>query len=153
MTISLLSHQLLLQLIGSLLLDGSELPPLQGVAGALLRQLSTPSSSGSSVKAGEQLPGTIRLGIVNGFADSGQMSLMQSSSITTLLLCLDASFQVSHDFDSRPGLKFLLQKVFSSSLAANLYRQTATAWAIRHMTMYEVARRAQVTRCVAKTYI
>lgn len=56
--------------------------------------------------------------------------------------CLDASFQVAYEFDARPGLKFLVQKVFKATVAANLYKQSITAYAIRSLTMFEMARRA-----------
>uniref|UniRef100_A0A914WMU4 RNA-directed DNA polymerase n=1 Tax=Plectus sambesii TaxID=2011161 RepID=A0A914WMU4_9BILA len=120
----LLSHQLLLQLIGSLLVEGTDLI-VSGVGSLLLKQLVSSSSAAKTKKA--SLPGV--------------MTKLSASSITTLYLCLDASFQVAYEFDRRPGLKFLVQKVFNSTVAANLYKQAVTAWTLRSVAMFEFVRR------------
>ena len=45
--------------------------------------------------------------------------------IHTLLQSLWSSYRRSIDYDCKPGLKFLIQKVGRINRSANLYRQTA----------------------------
>lgn len=68
--------------------------------------------------------------------------MLTSEQVSILLHCLDASFNVALEFDRRPGLKFLIEKVFGSTCAANLYKQTVTAWAFRLTTLFEIATHA-----------
>lgn len=63
---------------------------------------------------------------------------------------------MAFDFDQRPGLKFLLQKIFNSTVAANLYKQTVTAWTIRVLCLFELFRRNPAltptrVKCLAET--
>ncbi len=46
--------------------------------------------------------------------------------------------QVSLEFDSRPGLKFLVQKVAQLSNAANLYKQAGAAWSITAIALFDL---------------
>ncbi|XP_023334828.1 uncharacterized protein LOC111706238 isoform X2 [Eurytemora carolleeae] len=48
-----------------------------------------------------------------------------------LILVLKQSAAAAQEFDSRPGLKFLVQKVAHLPSAANLYTQTVLAWTTR----------------------
>lgn len=73
----------------------------------------------------------------------GCLSKLTSEQLSCLLLCLDASFHVAHEFDQRPGLKFLIQKVFNSTVAANLYKQAVTAWAFKIVTLLDIASRLE----------
>ncbi|BFZ24689.1 hypothetical protein BsWGS_27727 [Bradybaena similaris] len=57
----------------------------------------------------------------------GQMGYMSTRNISQFLAALEDVFKLAQDFDARPGLKFLLQKVASLDVAANLYKQMATA--------------------------
>lgn len=66
------------------------------------------------------------------------MAHMTSQHINTLISCLDLSYRASLLFDSRPGLKFLVQKVAGLERAANLYRQAGAAWAIKVVTLFEL---------------
>lgn len=43
------------------------------------------------------------------------------------LSILESSYQIACEFDMRPGLKFLLQKVIGLEVAANLYRQAGAS--------------------------
>ncbi|PSN58209.1 hypothetical protein C0J52_05989 [Blattella germanica] len=62
---------------------------------------------------------------------SGLMRYMSPPHIQMLLSCLDLSYERAIAFDSRPGLKFLVQKVAGLERAANLYRQAGAAWTIK----------------------
>ncbi|KAJ8893488.1 hypothetical protein PR048_006086 [Dryococelus australis] len=69
---------------------------------------------------------------------SGLMGHMSPEHIQTLLSCLDVSYEQAIEFDSRPGLKFLVQKVASLERAANLYRQAGAAWTIKVVTLFDL---------------
>lgn len=68
----------------------------------------------------------------------GFMGLMQSENIDILLSCLDLAYRTSLLFDSRLGLKFLIQKVAGLERAANLYRQAGAAWTIKAVVLFEI---------------
>ncbi|KAK6986607.1 brefeldin A-inhibited guanine nucleotide-exchange protein 3-like isoform X1 [Biomphalaria glabrata] len=90
--IGLLSNQLLLQTVGSILLE---------------------RSAGTEGQGPQGLP--------------GQLSYMSTRNVHQILSGLQDVYKVARDFDARPGLKFLLQKVACLDVAANLYRQAASA--------------------------
>ncbi len=48
------------------------------------------------------------------------------------------STQVGLEFDSRPGLKFLVQKVAQLNNAANLYKQAGAAWSLTAITLFDL---------------
>ncbi|XP_074653085.1 brefeldin A-inhibited guanine nucleotide-exchange protein 3-like [Tubulanus polymorphus] len=102
--VGLLSHQLLLQTIGAILLQGCS--NIANNEHHLLRGRRT-SSTTSSID--NNLPGLL-----------GNLS---TRNVVTLLQCLQESYKMATEFDSRPGLKFLIQKVAKSEVAANLYKQ------------------------------
>ena len=55
-----------------------------------------------------------------------------------LLATLKESHSAAVAMDSRPGLKFLLQKVAQIPHAANLYKQAGAAWSIRAVTLFDI---------------
>ena len=57
----------------------------------------------------------------------GMLQYMSSRVVFALLDCLQSSHDAAMQFDSRPGLKFLVQKVSRFDVAANLYRQAGIA--------------------------
>lgn len=65
------------------------------------------------------------------------MGYLKQSEFSRLLSCLDYSYNCALAFDSRPGLKFLIQKVAGLEQAANLYRQAGAAWAIKLVALFE----------------
>ncbi len=77
--------------------------------------------------------------------DLGHLSSLSSQHVAGMLLCLESSFQIALDFDERPGLKFLIQKVFTSAVPANLYKQAVTAWTVETLTLFEVGRRTNLS--------
>ena len=55
-----------------------------------------------------------------------------------LLQCLRGSYQAAAEFDARPGLKFLMQKVSRASVAANLYKQAGISLTLYIHTLIEI---------------
>ncbi|XP_059166369.1 brefeldin A-inhibited guanine nucleotide-exchange protein 3-like isoform X2 [Physella acuta] len=99
--VGLLSNQLLLQTVGSILLDKNQ-------------KLDQESS----------LPGL--------------MEHMSTRNIHQFLSALHDVFIVAQEFDARPGLKFLLQKVACLDVAANLYKQAASAMLFHVHSLVEI---------------
>jgi brefeldin A-inhibited guanine nucleotide-exchange protein 3 len=66
------------------------------------------------------------------------MRFMSPLHIQTLLSCLDLSYERAIAFDSRPGLKFLVQRVAELERAANLYRQAGAAWTIKVVALFDL---------------
>uniref|UniRef100_T1J3I1 SEC7 domain-containing protein n=1 Tax=Strigamia maritima TaxID=126957 RepID=T1J3I1_STRMM len=64
---------------------------------------------------------------------------LPSKSLKILLDCLSVSYSASKEFDLRPGLKFLVQKVAQADVAANLYKQAGASWTIHMMTLFHLA--------------
>lgn len=69
---------------------------------------------------------------------SGLMRYMSPLHVRMLLSCLDLSYERAIAFDSRPGLKFLVQRVAGLERAANLYRQAGAAWTIKVVTLFDL---------------
>ncbi|XP_039275830.1 brefeldin A-inhibited guanine nucleotide-exchange protein 3 [Nilaparvata lugens] len=124
LVIGLLAHQMLLQTVGSLLVQGTShvIPSLANVL--LQAPAMTPSESHSASNKDDNLPGL--------------MMCMAQGHIQTLLSCLDMSYEGAIEFDSRPGLKFLVQKVAGLDRAANLYRQAGAAWTLKVVTLFDL---------------
>jgi len=68
----------------------------------------------------------------------GYLSSLTESQIHTLLSCLNITYSISWEFDSRPGLKFLIQKVAGLEKAANLYKQAGGAWTLSLVALFEI---------------
>ena len=66
------------------------------------------------------------------------MRYMSPQHVQMLLSCLDLSYELAISFDSRPGLKFLVQRVAGLERAANLYRQAGAAWTIKVVTLFDL---------------
>jgi brefeldin A-inhibited guanine nucleotide-exchange protein 3 len=61
------------------------------------------------------------------FYVSGMIPLLSVRNIIKMLECLRNSYKVAVEFDSRPGLKFLIQKVARTEVAVNLYKQAGAS--------------------------
>jgi len=68
----------------------------------------------------------------------GYLSSLTESQIHTFIECLNMTYNISWEFDSRPGLKFLIQKVAGLEKAANLYKQAGGAWTLALVTLFEI---------------
>jgi len=121
--VGLLAQQMLLQAVGALLLRGSCLV-VPSLANVLLQP---PDVSPASTPATETraLPGLMRH--------------LSAEHLDVILAALDVSYYAAVQFDARPGLKFLVQKVAGLDTAANLYRQAAAAWTIKVVALLELS--------------
>lgn len=68
----------------------------------------------------------------------GMLRHMQHQHIHILLSALHLSYTAAVEFDRRPGLKFLIQKVAQAERAANLYRQAGASWTLRMVTLFDL---------------
>ena len=69
------------------------------------------------------------------------MRYMSCRNVMTLLHCLSSSFGVAQDFDQRPGLKFLMQKVARCDVATNLYKQMGVSRVFYTHALLEIVAR------------
>lgn len=122
LVVGLLSHQILLQTLSTLLLQGTRhiLPSL-----ATLLSSSSPFNH-SNQKSTDTSP------------LPGLLSSIPCKDLDILLRCLQESFTTACSFDVRPGLKFLIQKVAQIDVAANLYKQTGISWTIGALVLFEL---------------
>ena len=134
--VGLVAHQLLTQTIATLLLRDA--PSLLEQERCFIAGSGTsPSTSPDDVT---RLPGTLHIHIQSSDRNSrclrsGLLPHLSCRNSLTLLDCLTSSARVASQFDARPGLKFLVQKVASTTVAANLYRQGARRTATRRAPM------------------
>lgn len=68
----------------------------------------------------------------------GILSHVNAKHVDILLKCLDVSNRRAKEFDLRPGLKFLVQKVGNLSKAANLYTQANTSELVQIILLIEL---------------
>uniref|UniRef100_A0AAQ4RP31 SEC7 domain-containing protein n=1 Tax=Gasterosteus aculeatus aculeatus TaxID=481459 RepID=A0AAQ4RP31_GASAC len=101
--VSLLSHQVLLQNLSDILLEEFVKQP-EG------SERVTPVTSDP------------------GRASAGFLRYISMTNLATILDLLLDSYRTARDFDTRPGLKYLLMKVSGVCGAANLYRQSAMSF-------------------------
>ncbi|XP_020284178.1 brefeldin A-inhibited guanine nucleotide-exchange protein 3 [Pseudomyrmex gracilis] len=120
LVVGLLVHQMLLQCIASVLLQGAGIP-ISSLSHVIPH--STPCSS------------------PNLNAKRGFLSYLNSHHLEIFLSALDLAYVAALKFDCRPGLKFLVQKVANLEQPANLYRQAAAAWTIKIVTLLELCLR------------
>ncbi|XP_022822877.1 brefeldin A-inhibited guanine nucleotide-exchange protein 3 [Spodoptera litura] len=113
LVVGLLAHQILVQIIATVLIQASS-DVFQGINSILIDSLKT----GSNV--------------------CNYKFFLNSDNIDLLLRSLELSFTRAMQFDSRPGLKFLVQKVSNLDHAANLYKQTTSSWLIKIIALTEI---------------
>lgn len=68
----------------------------------------------------------------------GLLQHMSHHHIRTLLAALHQSYSAAVEFDRRPGLKFLIQKVAQAERAANLYKQAGASWTLKMVTLFDL---------------
>ena len=59
------------------------------------------------------------------FSFPGMLPYLSTRNVLVLLSCLEKSCYIASQFDCRPGLKFLVQKVARADVATNLYRYSS----------------------------
>ncbi|XP_014205122.1 brefeldin A-inhibited guanine nucleotide-exchange protein 3 isoform X2 [Copidosoma floridanum] len=124
LVVSLLVHQMLLQCIANVLLQNCE----------------TSSPSFSSVLMSPIV--SPKLCCLNDFLDS-----IDSHHMDTFISALDLSYTTALKFDSRPGLKLLMQKVAGLQRPANLYHQARTAWTAKVFSLIKLCLKEIVRSC------
>ncbi|XP_055842958.1 brefeldin A-inhibited guanine nucleotide-exchange protein 3 [Episyrphus balteatus] len=110
LVVGLLANQMLLQLVAKLLLSRLKCVP-QAVSTCIFDNYSTTTS--------------------NSEYD------LDFRSKEILLRCVKQYLTSSLEFDSRPGLKFLMQKVSNIEFAANLYKQMTSSWMIYYIALVD----------------
>lgn len=111
LVIGLLANQMLLPLVAKLLLGNLKCVPAE-VHSCIFENISTNK------------------------ADNAQYNIgFRSREI--LLRCIKQYLTSSLEFDQRPGLKFLIQKVSNIDFAANLYKQMTSSWMIYFVSMVD----------------
>lgn len=119
LVVGLLSHQLLLQTMGCVLLQTPSIPEAEDSC----------NSSASNTDNQDDNPSRL----------PGMLPYLSTRNIAKILDCLYVSYQIACDFDSRPGLKFLIQKVAQTSVAANLYKQAGASMVFYIHTLIEIS--------------
>jgi len=71
------------------------------------------------------------------------LDYMSSRVVFALLDCLQSSHDAAVQFDARPGLKFLVQKVSRFDVAANLYRHAGIARTVYSHVLLELSVRLE----------
>lgn len=113
LVVGLLAHQILVQIIATVLIQASA-DVFRGINSILLESL----KSGANV--------------------CNYKFFLNSDNTDLLLKSLELSYTRAMQFDSRPGLKFLVQKVSNLDYAANLYKQTTSSWLIKIIALTEI---------------
>ncbi|XP_049875804.1 brefeldin A-inhibited guanine nucleotide-exchange protein 3 [Pectinophora gossypiella] len=113
LVVGLLAHQILVQIIATVLIQASS-DIFQGINSILIESLKT----GSNV--------------------CNYKFFISSDNVDLLLKGLELSYMRALQFDSRPGLKFLVQKVSNLEHAASLYKQTTSSWLIKVIALTEI---------------
>lgn len=106
--------------LANLLLHSSILPPL------------TPCCETA------KLPGSNNVPQLGPSSLPGMLSHLTPDQVHMFLCSLRVSYQSALEFDSRPGLKFLVQKVAQLNNAANLYKQAGAAWTLIALTLFDL---------------
>lgn len=107
--IGLLANKMLLQLVAKLLLNNLKCVPSE-LHVCIAENYTT------------EIDGDIELG---------------ARSREILLRCVKQCLTSALEFDNRPGLKFLIQKVSGVEFAANLYKQMTSSWMIYFVSMVD----------------
>ncbi|XP_063537012.1 brefeldin A-inhibited guanine nucleotide-exchange protein 3 [Cydia strobilella] len=113
LVVGLLAHQILVQIIATVLIQASS-DVFHGINSILLE----------SFKAGSNI--------------CNYRFFLNNDNVDLLLKSLELSYMRAMQFDSRPGLKFLVQKVSNLDYAANLYKQTTSSWLIKIIALTDV---------------
>ncbi|CAL4062919.1 unnamed protein product, partial [Meganyctiphanes norvegica] len=126
LVVGLLSHQILIQTLGNLLVQGSP-HIIPSLANVLLQGVDFSKGESENGRVAESE------GKVPGF-----LPYMSSEHIHILLDALQLSYTAAVEFDRRPGLKFLIQKVAQAERAGNLYKQAGASWTLRMVTLFDL---------------
>ncbi|XP_063048331.1 brefeldin A-inhibited guanine nucleotide-exchange protein 3 [Engraulis encrasicolus] len=116
--VSLLSHQVLLQNLYDILLE------------EFVKGSSSSSSGGGDGQDRTTTTTTTTTPVSEQQRPAGFLRYISMQNLAIIFDLLLDSYQTARDFDTRPGLKYLLMKVSGVGGAANLYRQSAMSFNI-----------------------
>lgn len=124
--VGLLANQILVHTLGSILLENSD-------ANSLFTNTVLASITDS--------------GLVKRNPDDssesplpGLLCYLSPANLSILFDCLLETNRVAHDFNTRPGLKALIQKLGKLPAPANLLRQSITSYAYYLNTLFQISR-------------
>eukprot|EP00795_Rhopilema_esculentum_P017288 gene17289-8866_t len=124
--IGLLANQILVHTLGSILLENSD---------------------SSSLFTNTVLASITDSGLVKRNPDDssesplpGLLCYLSPANLSILFDCLLETNRVAHDFNTRPGLKALFQKLGKLPAPANLLRQSITSYAYYLNTLFQISR-------------
>uniref|UniRef100_A0A182MKZ8 SEC7 domain-containing protein n=1 Tax=Anopheles culicifacies TaxID=139723 RepID=A0A182MKZ8_9DIPT len=123
--VGMLASQMLLQLIANILLSG-----LSNVPSELNTCFYTSGAEAATGSAGATQQSSV--------GGSKTLFYLGQNSKEILLRALRQFLIAAVEFDTRPGLKFLIQKVSGIDYAANLYKQMNSSWIIHYMALVDM---------------
>ncbi|XP_033096909.1 brefeldin A-inhibited guanine nucleotide-exchange protein 3-like isoform X2 [Anneissia japonica] len=133
--LGLLAHQLLIQTLGTILLYGAQSQTsneqqviAKGSMSSTLGLHDSVNGSGSASNGESFLPGLL--------------PYLSPKNLSLLLECFVDSYQTACEFNNRPGMKFLLQKVAKLDVAVNMYYQAGMSFTFYSHTLLELCHHA-----------
>ncbi|KAJ8927843.1 hypothetical protein NQ314_019645 [Rhamnusium bicolor] len=108
------------------------------VVGILAHQMLVQTISSALLQNLNHITPILNILQINSCSLRGILTRVNAKHVNILLKCLEISNVRSREFDVRPGLKFLTQKVGNLSKAANLYNQANTSEVVQIIVMIEL---------------
>lgn len=136
LVIGLLVSQMLLQLIANILFSNIQIVPSE-LHSVIYEYNSTASTTTSSATTNGNNNNNSNASKKASDSKKPKFNLSYRSK-EILYRCLRQYFTCSLEFDYRPGLKFLIQKVSNLDYAANLYKQLTSSFIIIYMSLVDV---------------
>lgn len=125
LTISLLSNQILIQMLGSVLLESADSSAVHGSIISTITEAGLIKRSTSSAEE-KTLPGLL--------------NYLSPLNLNVLFGCLIDTHSVAHEFNTRPGLRSLTQKIGRFHVPANLLRASITSFAFYLNTLFQISK-------------
>ncbi|EFA08546.2 Brefeldin A-inhibited guanine nucleotide-exchange protein 3-like Protein [Tribolium castaneum] len=108
------------------------------VVGILAHQMLVQTISSALLQNLNHITPILNILQINSCSLRGILTHVNAKHVDILLKCLDVSNARAKQFDVRPGLKFLTQKVGNLSKAANLYTQANTSEVVQIIVLIEL---------------
>lgn len=108
------------------------------VVGILAHQMLIQTVSSALLQNLNHITPILNILQINSCSLRGVLTKVNAKHVDVLLKCLEISNMRAKEFDVRPGLKFLLQKVGNLNKAANLYTQANTSEVVQIIVLIEL---------------
>ncbi|XP_060521319.1 brefeldin A-inhibited guanine nucleotide-exchange protein 3 [Cylas formicarius] len=108
------------------------------VVGILAHQMLIQTISSALLQNLNHITPILNILQINSCSLRGILTKVNAKHVNILLKCLEISSVKAKEFDVRPGLKFLAQKVGNLSKAANLYNQANTSEVVQIIVLIEL---------------